>query len=145
MFRRHFLCAEDEHQQRHHHHAATNAKQSRGKADQRTNAEVGRPLHQAGSRCSTSSAKPAPEDACVTNVGVVLTIEAKRLMLATPTEFGKNSNIGASFGESPTYTTAARSRSSPVPNCSRKSWRVMGSFSYSPNHPFTWIQLTLAV
>ncbi len=34
MFRRHFLCAEDEHQQRHHHHAATNAKQSRGKADQ---------------------------------------------------------------------------------------------------------------
>src|SRR5258708_19275222 len=101
MFRRHFLCAEDEHQQGHHHHAATNAKQARGKADQRTNAEVGRPLHQARSRSSTSSAKPAPEDPCVTNLGVVLTREASRLMFATPVDYGKNSHIRPPFRDTP--------------------------------------------
>src|SRR6185369_14945493 len=136
MLRRHLVRAEDEHEERHHHHAAADTEQASSETDERSNAEVGRPLHQACSRCSTSSAKPAPAAAWVTNLGGVLTRAAKRLMLATPTEFGKNSNIGASFGESPTYTTVAPPSSS-MPNCWRKSSRVIVSLSYSPNQPFT--------
>src|SRR5204863_9347048 len=102
VFGRHPMRTEDEHQERHHDHAAADAEQPGGETDQRANAEIRRPLHQARKRWSTSSTNPAPDVAPVTNLGIAGIAPTKRWMLATPTEFGKKANIGASFGESPT-------------------------------------------
>src|SRR5580765_7706634 len=99
---RHAARREDEDEQGHHHNAAADAEESRGEADQRADAEIGEPLHQERSRCAASSAKPAPALACVTNFGSALMRPAKRRTFATPIEFAKKPNIGASFGESPT-------------------------------------------
>src|SRR5438094_10401766 len=96
------LPGEDQHEKRHHDHAAANAQQPGGKADERANAEIGSPRRHAASRCATTSANPAPALAPVMYFGAEASSAAKRRTLATPTERGKNSNIGASFGESPT-------------------------------------------
>jgi hypothetical protein len=48
---------------------------------------------------------------------------------ATPTAFGKNANIGWSFGESPANTKRARSRSRSTPKSSARARRVVDSLS----------------
>src|SRR6266542_2380676 len=53
-------------------------------------------------RKRVNSANPAPASHAVTYFGGAGRRSAKRRTLATPTECGKNSNIGASLGESPT-------------------------------------------
>src|SRR5207237_9547771 len=102
MVRRQPLRGENDRQKRHHDDAAADAEQPGGEADERANAEIRGPRHHAASRCATTSANPAPELATVMYFGAVASSAPKRRTLATPTERGKNSNIGASFGESPT-------------------------------------------
>src|SRR5205823_5315868 len=129
VLRRQPLRGESEHQQRHHDHAAADAQQPGGEADERAYAEIRGPRHHAASRCATTSANPAPELATLMYFGAVASSAPKRRTLATPTERGKNSNIGASFGESPTYTTDWRSPSRSMANSSRKRRRVIASLS----------------
>src|SRR2546423_938897 len=95
-------AAEHEYQQRHHDSAPADAEKSGGKAHQRADAQVGGPSAHAPSTWPTTSAKPAPALARVMYFGGVAMTPAKRCTLATPTEQGKKSNIGASLGESPT-------------------------------------------
>jgi len=57
--------------------------------------------------------------------------------LATPTEWLKKANIGASFGESPANTISRLDLATSIPKRSAKSTRLIASLSYSPNQPLT--------
>src|SRR5690606_38051728 len=91
-----------------------------------------------------SSAKPAPQRDGVIHAGSASSRSRKSSTLATPTAFGKNANIGASLGESPTNTQRLRSASRSIAKRSRIISRVVLSLPQSPNQPLTWIELTLA-
>src|SRR5437764_879242 len=95
------LRREYQHEQWHHHYSTADAEKPCGKAHQRADAEVGDPSRHAPSTWAATSANPAPELARVMYFGGIAMTAAKRRTFATPTEWSKNSNIGASLGESP--------------------------------------------
>ena len=68
----------------------------------RMNVEVARDYGSFTPLSRSSFDRLLPELATVMYFGAVASSAPKRRTLATPTERGKNSNIGASFGESPT-------------------------------------------
>src|SRR5216117_661214 len=81
------------------------------------------------SRCSASSENPAPAVARVTYFGLSASRSLKRRTLATPTEWLKKANSGASFGESPANTISRLDSARSIPKRSVKSTRLIASLS----------------
>src|SRR5690606_26476301 len=78
---------------------------------------------------SVSSANPRADGCDVTQRGAALMTSLNLSTFATPTACGKNPNIGASFGLSPTNTTLSAAASTSRSRTSRRKRALVVSLS----------------